>query len=209
MSGQLQVGVLCSFESDIAKVGQPFSLNRWELIPFAVRHRGVDSPLTLKCDMTEKWRVRLEKEQHVFSAAHFITFAGNICERLHGHNYGVFVDVAGPLDENHYVIDFIALRDALTEITTALDHHVLLPTDHEQISVEEVDGEVVARFEDRRWVFPADDCVLLPVANTTAELIARYIGQTLLEKLTPQPTEITVGVDENHNQWGIWEHREK
>ena len=42
------------------------------------------------------------------------------------------------------------------------------------------DREVVATFEDRRWVFPRGDCVLLPVPNTTAEMLARYIGQQLL-----------------------------
>lgn len=156
--------------------------------------------------MTEFWRVRLEKEQHVFSAAHFITFAGDICERLHGHNYGVFAEVAGPLDENHYVIDFIALRDAMTAITAALDHRVLLPTLHNKILVEEQNGEVIARFEDRRWVFPAGDCVLLPVENTTAELLARYIGRELLKTLDPAPTQLTIGVDENRNQWGVWEY---
>ena len=52
-------------------------------------------------NMTESYCVRLEKEYLVFSAAHFITFNGNICERLHGHNYRVRAEVHGPLDENH------------------------------------------------------------------------------------------------------------
>ena len=41
------------------------------------------------------YRVLLQKEQLVFSAAHFITFAGDICECLHGHNYGVKAEVVG------------------------------------------------------------------------------------------------------------------
>ena len=82
------------------------------------------------------YRVLLHKEQLVFSAAHFITFAGNICERLHGHNYGVKAEVEGPLDENQYVIDFIAFRDALDRIVRGLDHHMLLPTTHPTISVD-------------------------------------------------------------------------
>ena len=73
------------------------------------------------------YRVRLAKEHHVFSAAHFITFAGDVCERLHGHNYRVAVEVTGPLDKNQYVVDFIALRDELKVITDDLDHRVLLP----------------------------------------------------------------------------------
>ena len=68
------------------------------------------------------YRVDVSKEQFVFSAAHFITFAGDICERIHGHNYGVRASIEGPLDENRYVVDFIALRDAVLEQTQALDH---------------------------------------------------------------------------------------
>ncbi len=55
------------------------------------------------------FRVDVTKEQFIFSAAHFITFAGDICERIHGHNYGVRASVEGPLDENRYVVDFIAI----------------------------------------------------------------------------------------------------
>ena len=61
--------------------------------------------------MRETYHVHVRKDFLVFSAAHFITFNGNVCERLHGHNYRVAVDVHGPLDENEYVVDFIALRD--------------------------------------------------------------------------------------------------
>jgi 6-pyruvoyltetrahydropterin/6-carboxytetrahydropterin synthase len=126
--------------------------------------------------MPETYHVRVTKDYLVFSAAHFITFNGNVCERLHGHNYRVAAEVFGPLDENHYVVDFIALRDALRELVAELDHYVLLPTQHPQIHVTANQTSVEATFDDRRWVFPRGDCVLLPVANTTAEMLARYLG---------------------------------
>src|SRR5437588_690226 len=157
------------------------------------------------------YRVRLEKEQHVFSAAHFITFNGDVCERLHGHNYRVAVEVEGPLDKNQYVIDFIALRDELRTITDELDHRVLLPTSHPLIRVTASDQEVQAIFtpDGRRWIFPRGDCVLLPVSNTTAELLANYIGQRLLAaiqgRMGLKPTRLQVAVDENQGQWGICE----
>jgi 6-pyruvoyltetrahydropterin/6-carboxytetrahydropterin synthase len=156
------------------------------------------------------YRVRLEKEHHVFSAAHFITFNGDVCERLHGHNYRVAVEVEGPLDENHYVIDFIALRDELKLITDKLDHRVLLPTGHPLIRVTTNEKEVEAVFtpDGRRWLFPLGDCVLLPVSNTTAELLAHHIGQRLLEAITrrtgTKPARLEIAVDENHGQWGVW-----
>jgi 6-pyruvoyltetrahydropterin/6-carboxytetrahydropterin synthase len=153
------------------------------------------------------YRVDVTKEQFVFSAAHFITFAGDICERLHGHNYGVRASVEGPLDQNRYVVDFIALRDAVLAETTKLDHHVILPAEHAEIKVTSDDKETTATFRDRRWVFPNEDCVILPVINTTAEEIARVIAERVMEqtrgKFSEALTWIEVAVDENHGQWGV------
>jgi len=158
--------------------------------------------------MSESYRVKLTKDYLVFSAAHFITFNGNVCERLHGHNYRIEAEVDGPLDENQYVIDFIALRDSLKRMVDEWDHHVILPTDHDQIKVVACEREVVATFEDRRWVFPRQDCVLLPVSNTTAELLAKYLGEQLLAEIAslgcPQPERLAMAVDENNGQWAQW-----
>lgn len=159
--------------------------------------------------MAETYRVRLTKDYLVFSAAHFITFNGSVCERLHGHNYRVTAEVFGPLDENHYVIDFIALRDTLHAIVLELDHHVLLPTEHPLIRVTADDTSVTAVFEERRWVFPRGDCVLLPVPNTTAELVARHIGQRLLADLAARhlaaPQCLRIEVDECEGQSAVCE----
>lgn len=159
--------------------------------------------------MSSRFLVQLDKEQHVFSAAHFITFNGDTCERLHGHNYRVRVAVGGPLDTNQYVVDFIALRDELSTILKELDHYMLLPTQHPLIRVEVVGEEVEVRFRERRWIFPRGDCVLLPLVQTTAELLAQYIGQRLVtalaDRIQYRPESIRIEVDENHGQWGIWE----
>ena len=156
-----------------------------------------------------KFRVRVTKDHLVFSAAHFITFNGNICERLHGHNWRTAVELTGPLDENRYVFDFIALRDAMQKIVNELDHRVLLPTRHRQIRVQSDEREVTATFEERRWVFPREDCVLLPVENTTAEEIAAWIATRLRSVVAAQPganiSTIQVEVEENFGQWAICE----
>ena len=159
--------------------------------------------------MPETYRVRIEKERLVFSAAHFITYNGDVCEPLHGHNYHVAAEVSGPLDENHYVVDFIALRDELQGIVDALDHRMLLPTEHGTIRVTPGEREVEVVHGDRRWVFPRTDCVLLPVANTTAELLARHIGGLLRVRLQARlgwaPQRLQVAVDECDGQWGVCE----
>jgi 6-pyruvoyltetrahydropterin/6-carboxytetrahydropterin synthase len=156
--------------------------------------------------VSESFQVRIAKAEHVFSAAHFITFGGT-CERLHGHNYHVTAEVEGPLDANHLVIDFLLVRAKLGEIVAELDHYVLLPTGHPQIHVAAIGHEVIATFQDRRWVFPSGDCRLLPVANTTSELLARYIGQRLYDALGGAAAKITrlqVAVDECDGQVGVW-----
>lgn len=156
-----------------------------------------------------RFRVRVTKDHLVFSAAHFITFNGNVCERLHGHNWRTAVELTGPLDENRYVFDFIALRDAMQKIVNELDHRVLLPTLHREIRVQSDEREVTATFEERRWVFPREDCVLLPVENTTAEEIAAWIGTRLRSVVAAQPganiSTIQVEVEENFGQWAICE----
>lgn len=154
---------------------------------------------------TANFRVLLQKEQLVFSAAHFITFAGDICECLHGHNYGVKAEVQGPLDENQYVVDFIAFRDNLSEIVKQLDHHVVLPAQHPMIQVQQAGEEVVTTFKHKRWIFPSEDCIILPIGNTTAEQLAWWIAGQLKERLhdkAPHLHWLEVSVDENHGQWG-------
>lgn len=160
--------------------------------------------------MTESYRVRISKAEHVFSAAHFITFDGH-CERLHGHNYRVAAEITGPLDEDHLVVNFLAVREALREIIDRLDHYTLLPTEHDEIVVVEEGEEVHAALGDRRWIFPRGDCRLLPVANTTAELLAAFIGHELKLALEArcglEEPQLRVELDECDGQLAIWESR--
>jgi 6-pyruvoyltetrahydropterin/6-carboxytetrahydropterin synthase len=158
--------------------------------------------------LSETFRVRIAKAEHVFSAAHFITIGGQ-CERLHGHNYHVAAEFAGSLDQNKLVIDFLLVRAKLREIVARLDHYVLLPTEHLQLRVVDDGREVTVTFGDTRWVFPSGDCRLLPVANTTAELLAKYVGEQLHAELQSQANQlhhIRLEVDECDGQVAIWEH---
>jgi 6-pyruvoyltetrahydropterin/6-carboxytetrahydropterin synthase len=157
--------------------------------------------------MPASFHVRVTKDYLVFSAAHFITWGDNQCERLHGHNYRVASKISGTLDQNHYVIDFLALRDTLRDLVTELDHHVLLPTEHPHIRVAADAQQVEAVFQDRRWVFPRGDCVLLPVSNTTTEKLAEYLGRRLLDELQRRygirPKQLQLEVDECYGQIGV------
>lgn len=158
---------------------------------------------------TERFKVRVTKDHLVFCSGHFISYHGHQCERLHGHNYRAAVEIEGPLAGDFYVFDFIALKARTRAITDELDHHMLLATKNPVISVEPAGASVRVRYKDREWVFPQDDCVLLPIENTTAELIARYIAGRLLESLKSVdgfvPEVLRVEVEENVGQSATYE----
>jgi 6-pyruvoyltetrahydropterin/6-carboxytetrahydropterin synthase len=155
-----------------------------------------------------QFHVKIADDALNFSAAHFITYAGGQCEALHGHNYRVIAEVTGPLDENRYVVDFIVLGQRLSAILAELDHAVLLPTDHPSIRVAVADTEVEVRFADRRWVFPRAECRLLPLVNTTAELLADHLARRLLQVLQAdglRPERVRIELEEWPGRWAICE----
>jgi 6-pyruvoyltetrahydropterin/6-carboxytetrahydropterin synthase len=159
----------------------------------------------------ERYNVRVTKDHLVFCAGHFISYEGDKCERLHGHNYRATVEVEGPLDENSYLFDFIALKRHTKAITDELDHRMLLATRNAYINVEDSPERVRVTYRGREWVFPRDDCVLLPIENTTAELLARHIAHRLLPALKSEhsfePAVLRVEVEENVGQSATYEWR--
>jgi 6-pyruvoyltetrahydropterin/6-carboxytetrahydropterin synthase len=161
--------------------------------------------------MSERFKVRVTKDHLVFCAGHFISYEGDKCERLHGHNYRATVEIEGELNEDSYVFDFIALKHRTKAITDELDHRMLLPTRNPVVQLEERPGSVRVRYRDREWVFPRDDCVLLPIENTTAELLARYIAERLRADLLRQHKYVAavlrVEVEENIGQSATCELR--
>ena len=143
--------------------------------------------------------IRIASDEMVFSAAHFLALESGCCEPLHGHTYRVAAEIFGPPDENQFVVDFLAAGNALKAVLSELDHRVLLPTEHPAIRISAKAGEVEATWAGRRWVFPQDDCLLLPIANTTTELLAQYVGRQMLSALVklgvhaPEMLRIEIG----------------
>jgi 6-pyruvoyltetrahydropterin/6-carboxytetrahydropterin synthase len=162
--------------------------------------------------MPERYVVRVTKDHLVFCSGHFISYEGDKCEKLHGHNYRTAVEVEGKLDQNHYVFDFIALKNRTKAITDSLDHRMMLPTRNPLIVVQEKGSSIQVRYGEREWVFPREDCVLLPLENTTAELLARYVGLLLLEVLRKEhgfvPDVLRVQIEENIGQSATYEWRQ-
>jgi 6-pyruvoyltetrahydropterin/6-carboxytetrahydropterin synthase len=155
--------------------------------------------------VSERYTVRVCKEDLVFSAAHFITFDGGECERLHGHNYRVAVELEGRLGDQNYVFDFIALHRMTRGILHFLDHRMLVAAKNPFIHAEIDETKVVLLWRAKEWVFPRSDCIVLDIENTTAELLAKYISDRLLEDLRVEygftPLRFQVEVEENFGHW--------
>jgi 6-pyruvoyltetrahydropterin/6-carboxytetrahydropterin synthase len=161
--------------------------------------------------MAEHFKVRVTKDHLVFCSGHFISYEGDKCERLHGHNYRVTAEIEGELDQNQYVFDFIALKNSTKKIVDELDHRMMLATRNPFIDVEEKGNRVHVRYRERQWMFPREDCVLLPIENTTAELLAKYIANRLVEDLQSthhyHPRILRIEVEENIGQSATCELR--
>lgn len=156
------------------------------------------------------YRVSVTKDYLVFSSAHFITFAGHRCEGLHGHNYRVRVTIEGALNEEAwFVFDFVELKGIMKRLCDDIDHLVLLPLDSDRITVEE-DGEIVRVSVDGkpRYTFPRRDCALLPIPNTTVEMLAKLLTARLKDAIgaaASKPlTAIEMEVEENFGQTAVY-----
>jgi 6-pyruvoyltetrahydropterin/6-carboxytetrahydropterin synthase len=133
--------------------------------------------------MSHKFEVRVSKDYLVFPAGHFITYGGGECETLHGHNYRAGVTVEGDVDENYYVIDFTELKKIMKGIVKEMDHKMLLPDRNPRIELTEDADSISATYKKRTYTFPRSDVVVLPIPNTTAEMIAQYIAGKMKKAL--------------------------
>lgn len=157
-----------------------------------------------------EFRVAVTKEDLVFAAAHFITLAGHRCEALHGHNYRVGVTLEGALDAaSWFVVDFAAVKNVMRRLTGELDHRVLLPLENPKLAVTTGGGSVRVAYDgEPRYVFPVRDCVLLPIPNTTVEMLAQYLTGRLRRELLGTSAAglraIELEVEENFGQSAIY-----
>jgi len=122
---------------------------------------------------------------------------------LHGNNYRAGVIVEGGLEQDTwFVLDFAAVKKLMRRLTDELDHRVLLPRDNPKLTISEENGSVRVAFDGQpRYVFPARDCVILPIPNTTVEMLSQYLaGRVRAELGSLHLKAIEVEVEENFGQ---------
>ncbi|MCD6331370.1 MAG: 6-pyruvoyl tetrahydropterin synthase family protein [Thermoplasmata archaeon] len=141
------------------------------------------------------WRSKL-----TFDASHFLPDYSK-CSRLHGHTYAIHVIIKGEIKEG-IVIDFRVVKKALKEIIEELDHKVIIPMNG-KLEIKEGE-EIEVKYAGKRYVFPKEDCVFLPIYSSSAENLANYILKKFLEKIDLENIfAIKLGIDEGYGQ-GAW-----
>ena len=156
--------------------------------------------------MTQPFQVSVSKESLGFSAAHFLTLRGHMCERLHGHNYRLSVLVEGAVDPaTGFVVDFAVLKRVVRALVEPMDHKVLIPGASGLLKVHEDGDRLVVDYHWPAWlVIPRTHACVLPVTNTTAELLAEYLGHqawsALRQERIPGLTRLVLEVEESTGQ---------
>jgi 6-pyruvoyltetrahydropterin/6-carboxytetrahydropterin synthase len=158
--------------------------------------------------MSRRFSIEVAKDYFNFASAHFLIFANGRREPLHGHNYQVAVAMEGELDRAGVVLDFIAFKPLVKRVCDALDHRTLVQANSSTIKVRKGASEVEILYKNQRLVLPRRDVILLPIANTSTELLAEYIAGQIRRKVRQRfPVAIRymeVAVEEARGQRGIF-----
>lgn len=157
--------------------------------------------------MSRIFRIEVAKDYFNFASAHFLVFANGQREPLHGHNYQVSVTMEGELDRAGVVLDFITFKPLVKQICDELDHRTLIQTESPAIRVQRRTKEIELRYKKQKIILPRQDVTLLPLANTSTELLAEYVANQIRRRVQRQfPGSqirfIEVGVEETRGQRG-------
>ncbi len=160
----------------------------------------------------ESWSIAIDKDYLKFSAAHFLIFPDGSAERLHGHNYKVYVDVHSELDQHGLVVNFQEIKPLVRQLCDHLDEHLLLPGEHPVLTATRTGEHFDIRYRERRYLVPANEVIVLPIGNTSAENLAAWFGRTLRERMLAawpglRLGQLSVGIEETPGQRGVWTWR--
>lgn len=149
-----------------------------------------------------RYRMVLAKEDFKFSSAHFTLFPDGRAELLHGHNYRVRAVLAGSeVDGDGLLVDIESFKKALRGFCARLDSRTLIPSESGRLQWAREGDSIEIRFGERIYRFPDQDTLLLPLANTSIELLARMFWRDLAPHLAGSRVDsLAVAVEETAGQ---------
>jgi len=159
--------------------------------------------------MSRSFSIEVAKDYFNFASAHFLIFSNGQREPLHGHNYQVSVVMEGELDPAGVVLDFISFKPLVKRICDGLDHRTLIQTASPVITLRQRAHEIELRYKQQKIILPRQDVLLLPLINTSTELLAEYVAGQIRRKVRrnfpkSQIRYLEVGVEEARGQRGFF-----
>ena len=159
--------------------------------------------------MPRSFSIEVAKDYFNFASAHFLIFGNGRRESLHGHNYQVSVALEGELDKAGVVLDFITFKPLVKRICDSLDHRTLIQTASPTIEIRRRVHEVELRYKKQKIILPRQDVILLPLVNTSTELLAEYVAGQIrrnVRRMFPgnKIRYLEVGVEEARGQRGFY-----
>jgi len=150
--------------------------------------------------------LRLGKEDFKFSVAHFTVFSDQIAEDLHGHNYRVRVEIAGPaIDDLGLLLDLRGIKAEIRRLCAELDSKTLVPQHSPLVRVTAVGGGYEIRYGARLYRLPEADVKAMPIRNTSIEELAAWLWRMLRPSLAGSPIDtLSVEVEETAGQSCIY-----
>ncbi|MCL2347155.1 MAG: 6-carboxytetrahydropterin synthase [Planctomycetaceae bacterium] len=106
-----------------------------------------------------------------------------VVEPLHGHTFRTKLEICGLLDEFSCVIDFVTAERILKQILERFEHKILVAERDSEMKWTENKTQVQISVLDKNWSFPKSDVLLLPVTNTSTEMIAGQIIDEFVKTL--------------------------
>jgi len=159
--------------------------------------------------MSRSFSIEVAKDYFNFASAHFLIFSNAQREPLHGHNYQVSVVMEGELDPAGVVLDFISFKPLVKRICDGLDHRTLIQTASPVITLRQRAHEIELRYKQQKIILPRQDVLLLPLINTSTELLAEYVAGQIRRRVRrnfpkSQIRYLEVGVEEARGQRGFF-----
>ena len=119
---------------------------------------------------------------------HMTVYPNGRKERLHGHNFRIFLDLDLADGTFARMIDLDVARHALDAICKEWKERLLLPRDNRFFELVRDDGkELEFRLCGSRYVLPREEAVILPIENASVEGLAEHVANRLREHVGSLP----------------------
>jgi 6-pyruvoyltetrahydropterin/6-carboxytetrahydropterin synthase len=150
--------------------------------------------------------IEIDKEDLKFSAAHFTIFSRTDRERLHGHNFRVYIAVTAAVGPSGMCFSYKEVKQRIRKLCRELDEYTLIAADSPFMQISEDGDYYQVVFSGEKMFFLKSDTLLLPIVNTTVEEYSRYLLERVLQEEqffnAADIRRLVVKVSSGPGQWG-------